>query len=283
MQAFVARHRPFFILAAVLVAQLLLLSFQITRGHNARLIRVWAVAAVDPLERILRGGVDATARAWTTYRGLWLAEQENQELRKQLDAAHFHIRQLAGTAAEAQRLRTLLELKTRLPSPSVAAEVIAASIGAGSDAIFIDKGRDAGLVPDLPVITPEGVVGKVIAVFPFTSQVLLLTDTDSGVAVLLEHSRIQGVVKGAGRNLCQLHYVMNEEEVPVGEAVVTSGLDRIYPKGLPVGTVIQIAEGNIYKTILVKPSVALNRLEHVLVLLKASAPGEPLAGPAPSR
>jgi rod shape-determining protein MreC len=227
MQAFVARHRPFFTLVAVLVAQLLLLSFQITRNHNVRLIQVWAVAVFDPFERCLYRLVEKSTLAWGTYGSLWRAQQQNQELHAQLLVARSQLQQLSEQADETQRLRALLEFKTHLPLQSVAVEVIATSPGDSGNAIFVDKGTDFGLVPDLAVVTPEGVVGKIIAVFRHTSQVLLITDPSSGVGCMLERSRIQGVLKGAGRNLSELHYVMNEENVAVGEAVLTSGLVQV--------------------------------------------------------
>jgi rod shape-determining protein MreC len=160
---------------------------------------------------------------------------------------------------------------------TVAAEVMASSLGntsspgENSNAIFIDKGSDSGLTADLAVITPEGVVGKILAIFPHSAQVLLITDASSGVGVTLAQSRVQGILKGSANGLCDLYYVMNEEVVTHGEAVLTSGLDQIYPKGLPVGTVVTVGDGNIYKTISVKPSADLNRLEMVLVVLKPSA------------
>jgi rod shape-determining protein MreC len=271
MQAFLARHRPFFILVGVLVAQLLLLSVQITRNNNVRLIRVWAVATLDPFERALGGIADASVRAWKSYRDLWRAQQENQELHMQLVAARSEVHRLSEQAAESQRLRALLEFKNRLPELSVAAEVIAASPGGSSNAVFIDKGTDSGLTADLAVVTPTGVVGKIIAVFPHTAHVLLITDASSGVGIALAQTRIQGVLKGTGKNLCQLLYVMNEEPVSPGDLVVTSGMDQIYPKGLPVGTVVQTGDGNIYKNIVVKPAAELNRLEIVLVVLKPTS------------
>lgn len=268
VQAFVVRHRAFFILLGVLVAQLLLLSVQITRSQKVRLIQVWAVAVFDPFERALHWSVEAATGAWKTYRELWSAEQENLELHFQLLEARAQIQQLSERAAEAEWLRELLEFKNRLPFQTVAAEVIATSPGESSKAIYIDKGRDAGLIPDLAVITPSGIVGKTIAVFPRSAQVLLITDASSGAGCILERTRVQGILKGGSLNLCELHYVMNEEPVAVGEAVLTSGLDQVYPKGLPIGTVIQTGEGNIYKKITVKPSAPLNRLEAVLVVLK---------------
>ncbi|MGA2477064.1 MAG: rod shape-determining protein MreC, partial [Terriglobia bacterium] len=252
MQAFIARHRPVFILAAVLLAQLLLLSLQITRNRDVRLIRVWAVAAIDPFQRSLRGITDISLGAWRTYRSLLRAQQENQELHTQLVSAQSQIQQLSEQGAESLRLRALLEFKNRLPFQSVAAEVIASSPGENSNAIFIGKGADAGLTSDLAVITPEGVVGKTIAVFSHSSQVLLLTDPSSGVGVMLEKTRVQGVLKGDSQNLCLIRYIMNEEPVSSGEAILTSGLDQIYPKGLRVGTVVRTSAGNIYKNVEVK-------------------------------
>jgi rod shape-determining protein MreC len=271
VQAFFARHRPFIILAAVLVAQLLLLSFQITRNHDVRLIRVWAVALVDPFQRSLHGITDISVGAWRTYRNLLHAQQENQELRTQLASARSQLQQLSEQGAESLRLRALLEFKNQLPFQSVAAEVIASSPGENSNAIFIGKGIDEGLTSDLAVITPEGVVGKTIAVFSHSSQVLLLTDPSSGVGVMLEKTRVQGVLKGDSQNLCLVRYVMNEEPVSSGEAVLTSGLDQIFPKGLRVGTVVGASAGNIYKNVEVKPAADLSRLETVLVILKPNS------------
>jgi len=274
MQAFVAGHRPLFILMAVLLAQLLLLSFQITRNHDVRLIKIWAVVVFDPFERSLKGFTDATTRAWRTYGDLWHAQQENQDLRRELAATRSQLQQVGERAAESDRLRRVLEFKVHAPFQAVAAEIIAFSPGASSNAVLIDKGTDYGLTTDLAVITPAGVVGKIISVFHHSSQVLLITDPTSGVGILLERSRAQGVLKGAGNNLCQLDYIMNEESVSPGDAVVTSGLDQIYPRGLPVGTVLRVGDGNIYKRIVVRPDTALDRLETVLVVLKASSEQE---------
>lgn len=267
LQAFVARHRAFFILMAVLVAQLLLLSLQITRSNKVRLIQVWAVVVFDPFERALHGAVDASTEAWRTYRDLWRAHQQTHELQVQLVEARSQIQQLSERAAEAERLRELLEFKQRLPFRTVAAEVIAASPGEGSKAIYIDKGSSAGLAPDLAVITPAGVVGKVLVVFPYSAQVLLITDPSSGAGCILQRTRAQGILKGSPTNVCEVQYVVNEDPVEVGETVLTSGLDRIYPKGLPVGTVVRTQVGDVYREITVKPSASLDRLETVLVVL----------------
>jgi rod shape-determining protein MreC len=269
MQAFVVRHRPFFILVAVLIAELLLLSFQITRNQNVRLIQVWTVDVFSPFERALHWGVSGVGSKWRSVARLRGAEKENQELRAERDQLQTRVNELSEKAAEANRLRALLDFQNQLPSTTVAAEVIASSPAEGSAAVYISKGLDAGLSNDLAVITPSGIVGKTIAVFSHTTQVLLITDPSSGVGCYLEKSLVQGVLKGTSSSLAELRYVMNGTPVEVGEAVLTSGLDQVYPKGLAVGTVAQTSAGNIYRKILVRPNAGLDRLESVLIILKS--------------
>ena len=112
-------------------------------------------------------------------------------------------------------------------------------------------------------------VGKTVAVYPHTAQVLLITDPSCGVGCMLGESRLQGILKGGSQDRCELQYVMDEEKVSPGEAVLTSGLDQIYPKGLLVGYIVHSNDGNIYKHIVVKPAVPLSRLENVLILFKS--------------
>jgi len=273
----VARHTSFFVLLGVLFGQLLLLSIQVTRNQNVRLINVWAAEFFGPFERGFHGAIDSTAEAWVSVHDLWAYRQANQNLGSELVLARARIQQLSEKAAEVERLKALLHFKEQSPYKTVAAQVIAASPQEGSAAIVIDRGQDAGLEADMPVITPEGVVGKIAAVYAHTAQVLLITDPTCGVGCLLEKSRIQGILKGSGQGQCELHYVMDDQKVPAGEPVITSGLDQVYPKGLLVGHVAHSEEGNIYRRITVKPAAALNRLEDVLVLFKSASKQEEVA------
>lgn len=268
MQAFVARHRAFFVLVVVLVAQLLLLSVQITRGRNVRLIQVWTVAVITPFARSVHWTIEGTRNTWNRWAGLWSAERENARLREEVASDQLRLQQLSDQAAQAASLRALLDLKKSLPLETVASEVIASSPGDRPSAVFIDKGASDGLEADSAVITPAGVVGKIVAVFPHTSQVMLLTDPSSGVGSMMEKTRAQGVLKGGGRTFPELDYILNEQPVAPGDRVVTSGLDQIYPRGLPVGVVVQTSRGDSYRNILVKPSAPLDRLETVLVVRK---------------
>lgn len=278
VQAFISQHRSFFILLAVLMAQLVLLSVQVTRDRNVPLAKVWAVSTFAPVERGLRSATDGISGAWTAIRDLGHAQQNERELNARIAADEAEIRELSAKASENDRLRSLLDFKARAGYSTVAAEVIGSSPGENSNAILIDKGADAGLKADFPVVTADGVAGKIVAVYGHSAQVLLITDPAAGAGALLEQSRVQGVLKGGGRGLCRLDYVMNDNAVSPGDKVVTSGLDRVFPKGLPIGTVVEAKDGNIYKNVIVKPAVALNQLEAVLVVVsKGSAPEEPQA------
>lgn len=157
----------------------------------------------------------------------------------------------------------------------VAARVIGGSPGTASLTIELDRGERDGIRKNMGVITPDGVVGKIIDAFPNTSQVLLLTDTKSGVGAKLADSGIQSPVGGLGEPLLDMKYFPNDDDVSVGARVVTSGMDRIFPRDLPVGTIIEVKAGNPFKQIRIKPAAGLEKLEEVLVLLTLRPLKEP--------
>jgi rod shape-determining protein MreC len=149
----------------------------------------------------------------------------------------------------------------------VAARVIGTSADTASQTLYLDRGERDGIRRNMGVITPDGVVGKIIESYRDASQVLLLTDKDSGVGAMLAESRIQSPVGGVGEPLLTMKYVANDDVVNIGDRVVTSGMDRIFPRDLPVGTVTQIKAGNPFKQIRLRPAANLERLEEVVVLL----------------
>jgi len=276
-----SRHRNLVILTAVLFAQLGLLAYQFRRGTDIPLIRNGTMYVVTPVQRALRAFTDTIRGAVYGYVDLRDARQQSQDLAREVEQLQLEAQRLRREASQARRLQVLLDFREELPLPVVAAQVIGAGAGENSHTVILDKGRDAGLRPDLPVIVPGGIVGKVLRVFADTAQVLLITDANSGVACLLENSRIHGVLKGTNKPLGRLLYVNTGEKVEVGEAVVTSGEDRIYPKGLPVGVVVSARPGPEFQEIEVQPIAQLNRLEEVLVVLEREASeAVPLAAPA---
>ena len=268
MLAIPSRHRPLALLAGVVLVQVLLLAVQIKRERDVRLIRVWAAWATTPVERAGVWLIDHIGGTWSSYVSLRNARRENETLRDELAGLKLRAAQLESKAAEADRLTALLAFReAHAEVPMVAARVIAASPVGASKTVYVNRGSRDGVRRNMGVITPDGVVGKVLEVFPDTAQVLLISDKESGLGALLAGSRTQGVVRGTGEPLVVLHYVINDENVPVGARVLTSGQDQIFPKDLPVGTVAESAPGSPFKLIRVRPAARLDRLEEVLILL----------------
>ena len=280
MRTFVERHRHLSLLVAMLLGQLFFLAYQIKGANDVRLIRLWAFAVIAPVEKAAVGLLDGIGSVWDNYVALYGAREESQRLEAELAQARLRLQELEARAAEADELAALLELKQAHPrAPFVAAQVIGSSPAATTLTVLLNRGSDAGLRPNMVVLTPDGVVGKVIAAYPGAAEVLLITDRKSGVGTMVADSHLLGVLKGTGGYFCRLEYVSNEESVAVGAELVTSGQDQLFPKGLPVGRVVAARPGELFQEITVEPAARLTRLEHVLVL--AGAP-ETLGAAAPA-
>lgn len=284
MVAIPSRHRSLFLLGGIVLLQVLLLAVQIKRDSQGRLIRVWTVGAVSPFERAGAHGISGIRDIWNHYFALQNTSRENEELKRENDELKLQITQLQGKAAEADRLAALLKFRqTNVDVPMLSARVIGGGADSASQTIYLDRGERDGVRKNMGVITPDGVVGKVVESYRDTSQVLLLTDKDSGVGAMLVDSRLQGPVGGTGDPLLVMKYIPNDDSVSQGEQVVTSGMDRIFPRDLPVGTIAEIKPGNPFKQIRVRPAANMQRLEEVFVLLTmkplVSKPNSPAANP----
>jgi rod shape-determining protein MreC len=287
-----SRHRSIFLLGGVVLLQILLLAVQIKRDSQGRLIRVWTVGAVSPFERAGAHGVSHVRDTWNHYFALQHTSRENEDLKRENGALKLEITQLQSKAGEADRLAALLKFRqTNVDVPMISARVIGGSADSASQTIYLDRGERDGIRKNMGVITPDGVVGKVIESYKDTAQVLLLTDKDSGVGAMLVESRLQGPVGGTGEPLLVMKYIPNDDNVNSGERVVTSGMDRIFPRDLPVGTIAEIKAGNPFKQLRVKPAASLERLEEVFVLLtmkplelkqESATPGSATPTAAPS-
>ncbi|MGH9709781.1 MAG: rod shape-determining protein MreC, partial [Candidatus Acidiferrales bacterium] len=263
-----SRHRPLVLLVAVILAQVLLLAFQIKRGRDVRLIRVWSAEVLTPPQRAGTFAISKINGAWFGYIDLRHARKENQRLADEVGRLRLANHQLEGQAAEAGRLARLLGFRQANSNvPMLGAEVIGASADSNSQTIFINRGEHDGIRRNMAVVTPDGVIGKIFEAFPHTSQVLLITDKESGVGALLANTRTHGVVKGTAGPLLWMDYVSTEEKVPAGEEILTSGEDKIFPKDLPVGSVASTKTGFPFQAIQIEPAAHLDRLEEVLVLL----------------
>ena len=270
MESFFARHKNATILAVVLVAQILGLATQIKRPAEngpVRLIRQWAVAIITPFERGFVHSEQWVRHRWSDYFYLRGVSRENTELRGQIERMRLEQVRMEQDAAQARRIQALLQFKEQHISKTVAAQVIGSSGSETSHLIYIDRGSNEGIEPNMAVITPDGIVGKVLHVYPSTSQVLEITDQTSGVGATLVKSRLQGIVKGQPDGNPNLAYIMADESVERGEDVITSGGDRIFPKGLPIGKVASVSPGkDLFLNVRVTPAANLSSLEEVLVI-----------------
>jgi rod shape-determining protein MreC len=268
-----SRHRSIFLLGGVVLLQVLLLAVQIKRDSQGRLIRVWTVGAVSPFERAGAHGISHIRDTWNHYFALQNTWRDNEELKRENGALKLQITQLQSKAGEADRLAALLKFRqTNADVPMVSARVIGGSADSTSQTVYLDRGERDGIRRNMGVITPDGVVGKVIESYKDTAQVLLLTDEHSGVGAMLMDSRLQKPVGGTGEPLLVMKYISNEDNsVNPGDRIVTSGIDRIFPRDLPVGTIADIKAGSTFKQIRVRPAANLERLEEVFVLLTVKA------------
>jgi rod shape-determining protein MreC len=270
MESVLGRYRNLVILVGVLFLQVLGLAMQVKRSADAqhtRLIRIWAVDAITPLESALTRVQDSAHDLWHNYFFLRGVRAENRQLKEQIEQMRLEQVRLSEDAAQAHRLQSLLGFKEQVIIKTVPAQVIGSSGSDLSRSVYIDKGSNQGIAPDMPVITAGGIVGKVLQVYPSTSLVLMINDQSSGVGVLLAKSRLQGVLRGTADGELVLERVMSDEQVTPGEAVLSSGGDQIFPKGFPVGTVMKVSPGKeLFLDIKVHPAADLSRLEEVLVV-----------------
>src|SRR5450755_2488291 len=272
MDTLLGRYKNLIVLAAILFAQIIALAVQVRRptaDGETRLIRVWATATVTPFEKAVVHTQKWAHDKWNGYIYLRHVDQENQQLRGEIDRMKLEQARLNEDATMARRIQTLLAFKEQYVESTVAAQVIGTSGSEQSRVLYIDKGGNDGIKTDMAVITPTGIVGKIVQVFPSSSQVLPINDQLSGVGAALKALRLQGILKGAANGTTTLQYIMSDEPVKLGEEVITSGGDRIFPKGLPVGTVASAEPGkDLFLNIRVIPSARLDRLEEVLVVTK---------------
>jgi rod shape-determining protein MreC len=291
MLAVPSRHRSVALLGIVLLAQVLMLAVQIhNQQRHSRLIRVWVVDTLTPFERVGTWGVAKIRGTWRDYFALVHTRLEDQQLKSEMDQLKIRNTQLESEAAEAGRLAVLIGFRdAHTEAPMLAARVIASSADSSSQTFYINRCDRDGIRRNMAVITPDGVVGKILEVYGSTAEVLVITDKDSGVGALLAGSRVHGPVGGTGEPLMQMKYVSNDDNVAIGEQVLTSGEDRIFPKDLPVGAVASVKPGYPFKQITISPAAHLDRIEEVLVLLsqhelnlKPATPATSAASAAPA-
>jgi rod shape-determining protein MreC len=267
MEALLSRFRNLTILLIVIVAQLLCLAYQVKTNRDQRLIRVWAVTAVTPMAGIVEAVRRNTIGFLEDYFILLDVREQNRKLRADNDRLRMDNIYYRNQLTTAEHARALSVFQAQSPSKTVAARVIGNSTVVTAKAVFIDRGSTSGIDEGMAVVTPYGIVGKVTAVYPLVSQVLLVTDPTFKVGVESQKGHVHGVLNcGAGK--CSVEQIQNEDKIDIGEAFFTSGEDRIFPKGFPVGNVVSSQPGQGTKNIKLNLSGAPGGVEEVLVVLQ---------------
>lgn len=256
-------------------------------GHK-RLIQVWAQGIISPVQNIFSGATGTGAGFFQHLGSLNRAASENEDLKRRLAATETELREARMARDENERLKGLLGLKEQGGYETVPARVIARDPSEWFDSVMLNRGSSSGIEKDMPVVTHEGIIGRIIGVSPYTAQVLLITDERSAAGAVIGQlgtSQAMGSVRGYGKSgLLDMRYVSGLETVKQNDLVTTTGQDSIYPPGLSVGEVVEFKQGSATSPheIKVKPSARLNSLREVAVLLYHAPPRTPPAD-APMR
>ena len=261
------KRRGHLLFFAVLAGHILLISSRLTTGEGQSVLHVGLLAVLSPFQKGGAASVGAVRSIWNGYVDLRGVRRENRELREKLARLEQTMWLERDRVASYDRLAQVVGLQSQLPFHSIVAEVIGLDASAWFQSITVNRGLVAGVQINAPVIGSGGLVGRVIAVGPSVARIQLISDRSSAVGVLLVRSRARGIVSGTGDGLLQLKYVSNLEDVQEGDLVMTSGVDGIYPKGLAVGRVEQVANGpKLFKEISLAPAASIERLEELFIL-----------------
>jgi rod shape-determining protein MreC len=268
------RQRTAVLFIAVMLGHILLISAQVQSRAGVPVLEVVTFGAFAEVQRALSAVTGGVRNAWTGYANLRGVRAENEGLKRQLAELQVQFQQERAAGEHAHQLETLLGFQRQSNVRTVAASVIGAGASPDFRTITIDRGSSSGLKANMPVISPTGVVGRIVTLASRASKVQLLVDRNAGAGALVERSRAQGVVLGAGEDLLRMDYVSGIADVKPGDTIVASGIDGIYPKGFVIGKVESVDRGTgIYKIIRVRPAVDFNRLEEVLVVTAPSEAG----------
>jgi rod shape-determining protein MreC len=280
MESLFYRYRNITALLLALFGQLIFLAWQVKNENNVPFVRFWAITAVTPVASAVENARNVTTGFFGTYFELRGARQESRKLKAEVNRLTLENQLLKNELDSAQRVAALAGFQAHTPSKMVGARVIGTTTGTGTKSLLIDRGTTSGVQKGMAVVTPGGIVGKILAVYPFASQVLSVNDAGFAAGVESQKNHVHGVLKGVGSGAAKVDYVPTGQKVEVGELFYTSGEDRVFPRGLLVGKVTGVSEGTDFQAISVQPSGADAAPEEVLVIVNPNHQEIPEA-PAP--
>jgi rod shape-determining protein MreC len=299
MDLLTTRSRSGYLFLAVAVGHIILISAQVNVKSGVPLLQAVVFGAFAEVQRATTGAVRAVRGVWDGYIGLQSVHRQNEALKKENEYLRVKLQQTRALALESQSLRQALELRERANLPMRAAEIIGTSATADFRTVTIDRGTADGIKVDMPVVAAAGAVGRVVLPSRHAAKVQLLVDRNAAAAVKVERSGAQGIAMGSGESVLRMEYVSTTSDLKVGDEVVTSGIDGVYPPGFAVGRIETLDRaGGTFRAIRIRPAVSFSDLEQVLVVLQAgattgdsqkpadpakadAAPAKPGAAPAP--
>jgi len=274
------RQRTGYLFIAVTIGHIILVSAQVNTNRGIPILEAVTFGVFAEVQRAASSAIGGIQTSWTDYVALQQVRTENQQLQNEIAQIRVRLQQERGLAQRSRTLEQLLDLRTQAADlTTVAANVIAGGASPDFRTITVDKGTTDGLRPDMAVIAPAGVVGRIITPSARAAKVQLLIDRNAAAGALVERSRAQGVAEGSGGDL-RLNYVSGTADVEVGDTVVTSGIDGIYPKGFVIGQIQSVQRGaGGLDTIVLRPAVDFSSIEAVLVV---TTPPVAVEGDAPA-
>ena len=273
------RQRSGYLFLAVTLGQILLISAQVNSKSGVPVIESVTFGVFSEVQRGLSGGFLGVRQVWTGYVGLRHLKVENDALKRDLATALVAVQEQHALADRTRGLEQLLDLREHLKLKTVAAEIIGAAATPDFRTLTIDKGTRDGVRADMSVIAPAGIVGRLVVPSLRSAKVQLLIDRNAAAGAIIERTRAQGVVVGGGDDRLRLEYVSEIFDIVVGDVVVTSGIDGVYPKGFLIGRIESVERsGGAYKRITIKPAVDFSSLEEVLVVLTPTPAREAAEG-----
>ena len=228
-------------------------------------ILLWLMRPLQLGAQAATGWIKEIDQRYATVAGF---RAENERLRKRIQELEVERSKLLEAGATNRRLQQLLEFRSHLPSGSITASIIANSASSWFKTCLLDKGSADGVRKGMAVVTPLGVVGQVVSATSRSAKVLLVSDSNSGVDVLVQRTRARGIISGSLDNVTIMKYVKRSEDIQEGDRLVTSGLDGVFPKGLMVGTAVKVRKQNLglFQYVEVMPAVVSSQIEEVLVV-----------------
>ena len=266
MEALISRYRNVSVLVSLILAQLILLAYQVKTDGDVRLVRVWVVTAMTPMARLLEGTRSNTKTALSGWGDMRVVREENLQLKDEIGKLKVREQFLENQLHEASHAKALQIFQQQTTSKTLAARIIGTATGIKSGGFYLDRGTNDGVERGMAVIVPDGIVGKIVASYPKASLMMLITEQSFVASVISQKTRVRGMLKAGKNSTLVVDNLSNLQKVEDGEWFFTSGEDRIFPKGFRAGVCKLIRDGKFTRTVELTPSGLQDDLESVLIV-----------------